>query len=324
MRSLYPSCVLSMAAIIASAQSVPSLINYQGRLTDQAGTPLTLGNYVIQFRLWDSPTATNGTDLVWAQQQAVAVRSNGAFNVILDAPDGTALQGVTPAVNDLSYAFAGNSRFLGLTVVAQNGVALPSPTEIQPRQQLLSVPFAIQAATISAATAESLSPPGQIAAFGGSTTPGGWLLCDGTALSSVQYPRLHAAIGTNWGAGDVAAGGTHDFSLPDLRGLFLRGVLGSATNSPPGTTNLVDPDVLSRVSSVFGGNRGNAVGSVQPDQLGRHQHNFGVYSRWYGGVSSIAFPSDAISGPDGTSATAATGGSETRPKNAYVNYIIKY
>src|SRR5438045_7326993 len=102
------------------AESVPSLINYQGRLTDQSGSPLPTGAHVIQFRLWDSPGATNG--LIWGQQQNVTVQANGVFNVILGAPGGTSIQGA--AVPDISFAFAASNRFLGLTVVSSNGAAI--------------------------------------------------------------------------------------------------------------------------------------------------------------------------------------------------------
>src|ERR1051325_8732936 len=61
-------------------QSVPSLINYQGRITDRNGLPFPSGNYGIEFRLWDSPT---GTNLVWGQRQNVAIQGNGLFNVLL-------------------------------------------------------------------------------------------------------------------------------------------------------------------------------------------------------------------------------------------------
>src|SRR6266576_2711551 len=60
-----------------TAQSVPSLINCQGRLTDQGGAPLPSGNYGVQFRLWDSPTSTASNGLIWAQQQNVSVQANG-------------------------------------------------------------------------------------------------------------------------------------------------------------------------------------------------------------------------------------------------------
>jgi len=158
-----------MIIIEISGQSVPPLINYQGRLTDQSGAPLTAGLYGIQFRLWDSPLASGTNDLIWGQQFSnLAVQSNGVFSVILGSPGGSAIQGATPAVNNLAYAFASSNVFLGVTVTVSNGAAVVSPSEILPRQQLLSVPFALSAATAgsainaSNATIAAMVVPGSI------------------------------------------------------------------------------------------------------------------------------------------------------------------
>lgn len=63
------------------------------------------------------------------------------------------------------------------------------------------------------------TPPGTIADFAGSSTPSGWLLCDGTAVGRLTYAALFTAIGTTWGAGD----GSTTFNLPDLRGRLRAG-----------------------------------------------------------------------------------------------------
>jgi microcystin-dependent protein len=73
-------------------------------------------------------------------------------------------------------------------------------------------------------------PPGTIANFGGSTCPDGWLFCDGSAVSRATYAALFAAIGTNYGAGDL----TTTFNLPDLAGRASIGV-GSGFGLTPRT-----------------------------------------------------------------------------------------
>ena len=55
---------------------------------------------------------------------------------------------------------------------------------------------------------------GEIKALAGSTVPAGWLVCDGRALSRIDFSSLFAAIGTTWGKGD----GSTTFNIPDLRG----------------------------------------------------------------------------------------------------------
>jgi microcystin-dependent protein len=60
----------------------------------------------------------------------------------------------------------------------------------------------------------ALCPPGTVISYISSSTPAGWLLCDGSAYSRVEYLNLFKIIGTTYGAGD----GTTTFNVPDLRG----------------------------------------------------------------------------------------------------------
>ena len=65
----------------------------------------------------------------------------------------------------------------------------------------------------------SYLPSGIIMPFAGATTPAGWLLCDGSAISRTTYSSLFTALGTTHGAGD----GSTTFNLPDLRGRTIAG-----------------------------------------------------------------------------------------------------
>lgn len=60
---------------------------------------------------------------------------------------------------------------------------------------------------------------GLILPFAGSVAPQSWLLCDGKAISRVDYAELFAAIGTTYGAGD----GSTTFNVPDCRGRVIAG-----------------------------------------------------------------------------------------------------
>lgn len=176
------------------AQSVPSLINYQGRLTDAAGNPLPNGTYGIAFRIWNKKDATMpGNLLIWGQEYNVAVQ-NGVFNVVLGAPGGTAI--TNTAVNDLNFAFTEMNRYFGLTVTrGTNGLSVTNAIEIVPRQQVLTSPFAFSAQHAESArfatnclTAEvalnvtNAVPSGIITMWSGALNqiPLGWTLCDGT------------------------------------------------------------------------------------------------------------------------------------------------
>ncbi|MDX1959170.1 MAG: phage tail protein [Leptospiraceae bacterium] len=56
----------------------------------------------------------------------------------------------------------------------------------------------------------SVIPPGTIVAYGGTTPPSGWAICNGGTVSRTTNATLFAAIGTNFGSGD----GSTTFHLP--------------------------------------------------------------------------------------------------------------
>jgi microcystin-dependent protein len=148
-------------------------------------------------------------------------------------------------------------------------------------------------------------PVGTIIPYAGTSVPEGWKACDGTTLSRTDYALLFAAIGTAWGTGDAAT----TFNLPDLRGRFPRGYDNGAGN---------DPDAASRVA-LSGGNTGDKVGSYQEDEFESHTHSLNAWG--FEGSGSNNTPTD---GSKAGAQMGANGGNETRHKNAYVNYIIKY
>ncbi|MCP4133029.1 MAG: tail fiber protein, partial [bacterium] len=110
------------------------------------------------------------------------------------------------------------------------------------------------------------------------------------------------------------------FNLPDLRGRFLRGVSDGSD---------VDPDAGER-ENPNGGNTGDAVGTYQGDEFGEHSHEYWDIWLSESGASRIVSSygsgdSDHDNGQYQIKRTSdPTGDSETRPKNAAVNYIIKY
>lgn len=79
-----------------------------------------------------------------------------------------------------------------------------------------------------------INPVGVVQAFAGSTTPDGWLLCDGSAVSRTTYAALFSAIGTTYGAGD----GTTTFNLPNLVDKFVEGSSTAGTEKTAGLPNI--------------------------------------------------------------------------------------
>ena len=165
--------------------------------------------------------------------------------------------------------------------------------------------------------------------------PPDWLLCNGAGVSSTQFPLLWAAIQASHGNGSDDLSPISDFNLPDYRGLFLRGVNG------PRTDLYCDPNRSDgeRPANHPGGSVGNRVGSVQSDQILSHEHKTDDpgHSHTFGWgneveAGGLAYersrdPRDASQLSTGSAKTnvtiQATGGKESRPKNAYVHYIIR-
>ena len=150
----------------------------------------------------------------------------------------------------------------------------------------------------------SLDPAGLIKPMGTSGAVGNQLICDGSAVLRASYPRLFAAIGTNFGIGD----GSTTFNLPDIRGTFPRGQnLGSGN----------DPDAASRTNPNSGAT-GDAVGSYQGHDFLSHVH--GILLHGNPGIGGVGAFLTAVT----STTTNAAGGNETRPINVYTLYVITY
>ena len=178
---------------------------------------------------------------------------------------------------------------------------------------LLAAAFLIMSSFTTSNLSDGI-PAGTILPFGGtlSEIPRGYLLCDGKLYvkKDKRYAHLYKAIGVAWGGN-----GNDKFAVPDLRGQFLRGVSGSSG---------ADPDSASRQNSrpdlTVQGNSGNLIGSKQKDQLASHSHDIGARDE----IGTNCFSTLSGCGPARAQvSTSKTGGSETRPVNAYVYFIIK-
>ncbi|MEE1233505.1 MAG: phage tail protein, partial [Phocaeicola sp.] len=85
---------------------------------------------------------------------------------------------------------------------------------------------------------------GAVVAFAGSTTPQGWLLCDGSAVSRTDYAALYAVIGTTYGAGN----GSTTFNLPNLIDKFVEGSVTAGTVKSAGL-----PNITGSINDEYGG-----------------------------------------------------------------------
>jgi len=122
--------VIFLLSAVAQASSIPQLVNYQGKLTDPGGAPIH-GTKTIEFNIYDA--ATNGS-LVWGPQIFSPVPiEQGYFNVILSQD--TAGKNISAAFSPIpTYS---DERYFEIKVDTDT---------IAPRQQILSAPYAVQAA----------------------------------------------------------------------------------------------------------------------------------------------------------------------------------
>ncbi len=259
-------------------------------------------------------TFTDGTTAYGSQVESEISGIVVALNA-LDAGTSTwtYVKATNSTITNLTLAgnlAAGNNKITGLAAATGNGEAVRY-------EQIVS----------------AFIPAGLVAPYAAATAPTGWLLCDGTAVSRVTYVDLFTIIGTAHGTGD----GATTFNLPDYRGRFLRMV-------DAGTAR--DPDAASRTAMATGGNTGNNVGSLQTGASIAHTHTATVtdpahaHTERYatgGGASNgmVVSTTSQITNTESVNTTASnvtgitvsnssTGGNETRPINAYVQYIIKY
>jgi hypothetical protein len=286
--SIFTICmVVFTASALALAAGYPTSISYQGTMVDKAGVPVT-GGKSIKFSLYST---TSGATPLWSETQAVTV-TNGQFSAQLGS------------VSQLDAAKFRGKTYLGLTI--------GNDPEMSPRQQMVSVPYAMNG-----------TPAGVVNAFAGTAEPPGWLLCDGRSLKRSDYPDLFSTIGTAHGATDSS-----HFNLPDYRGRFLRGLDYSPNVNPVSTGN--DPDSNDR-RATWDNNvvSGNVVGSAQADAFQFHNHYMETWWSPNGdGSNNPHIQGYGFAGPYGGSASTKTSdgrySSESRPKNVSVNWIIKY
>ena len=138
-------------------------------------------------------------------------------------------------------------------------------------------------------------PAGFVGWFAAQTPPDGFLICDGAVLSRTVYANLFAAIGVTFGVGDSVS----TFSLPDLRGEFIRGF---------------DAGRAADANRVFG--------SAQANALGSHSHSF--YASKNGGSSGSTLQSTAYWNGNYLEYTNNAGADETRPRNVALLPCIKF
>ena len=169
-------------------------------------------------------------------------------------------------------------------------------------------------------------PTGSVHLMATTTAPSGYLKCNGAAVSRTTEAALFAIIGTTWGEGD----GSSTFNLPDLRGEFVRGWADNGsvdsgrsfassqsdqnkqhnhTATASSTSNVTDPGHFHNVAYS---NSDSGDGVIEESGVG------------FSGFEPTETATTGITVSTSTSVSVANdGGSEARPRNIAMMYVIK-
>lgn len=238
-----------------------------------------------------------------------------AGTIQISSASGTAYTAMSATATDSIFNSVGSRNL----VLQTNGVARAT---INATASTFTVPVVLPGVPTSALQAATKSyvdlgsPAGIIAPFAGTAAPAGWLACQGQVVSQTTYAALFAAIGATWNTGGEGAG---NFRLPDLRGIFLRG---TGTNGTGSSSGAVGPSVGGYATDTYLNHSHTATDSG-------HQHNYlvpntsGVPTLNGGSGYELQSAATTTGYANITVALSTTGGTETKPKNYGILYIIK-
>ena len=163
-------------------------------------------------------------------------------------------------------------------------------------------------------------PTGSVHLMASTSVPSGYLECNGQYLSRTTYAALFTAIGTTWGSSSSS-----NFRLPDLRGQFVRGWANT------GSTDSGRTFASSQASQNISHN--HTITSNVNDSGHYHSMSYAVRNYYQepnnmgvGTDASANSSNDTASATTGitvTSTAANSGGTEARPINIAMMYVIK-
>ena len=122
---------------VTALAAPPTLMNFQGILTDGSGSPLPSVSKSVDFTIYDGPGS--GANAVWGPEtRTVNTDANGRFSIILGQ-----LSPITESV------FSGSERYLGIKVEADS--------EIVPRARITTAGYAHRISTVDGATGGTIT-----------------------------------------------------------------------------------------------------------------------------------------------------------------------
>ncbi len=154
---------------------------------------------------------------------------------------------------------------------------------------------------------------------------GGWVEANGQTLAIKEYYMLYAVVGSKY---NINLSSEEFFMLPDLRGLFVRGVQ-NVRNNGENRAFLNDEDALNgkrldynSLQPISPSEEQSLLGSLQKDAFEEHAHQINRIAASF--IPDSIIPCQVFS-DTGTNnfLTARQGGVETRPTNIALYFLIK-
>ena len=196
-----------------------------GDITDSAPSVQTIGSFRVtdknnlimgDVRVVRQTDGSQVTGLV-ARNKTTGTQVDCSIGCKIDKNGNVSTFAPTPVASDNSTNIA-TTAYVKLNLSSYAPLASPAltgnptaPTQTAGNNSTRIATTAFVTTAVSSAVAGNLKA-GTIVPFGGSTTPSGYLQCNGAAVSRTTYADLFAAIGTTWGAGD----GSTTFNVPNF------------------------------------------------------------------------------------------------------------
>jgi microcystin-dependent protein len=275
-----------------------------------AETQLWAGNSSIILNNSTGVTVTNTASVSFTNASKIYINTVGSTTTTL-------FEQITGAFTDTLYSFWNKSSGVSRSIFQlANNVILGAPLQfadatVQTTAMTTSyLTGVIQ--SVAGAMTSLLNPVGSVIAFAGSSSPSGWLLCQGQLISKTTYASLWAIIGDTYLNGRSAD--ASNFYIPDLREFYIKGAGQNYTYTKKYT---------------YSG--GNALATFLDQEVLPHYHSY--TDKGDGSVTRTSGPNDcannntrtantdyAVYHPDGT----VMASNENRPQTLVLNYIIKH
>lgn len=292
---------IAVALVLVTILSIRNLhaqstaFTYQGRLNDNGSA--TTGSYDLQFAVYDA--ASNGNSVGSALTNSATSVSNGLFVVQLDF--GAAI-------------FNGSDRWLEIGV-RTNGSA-GAFTILSPRQQITSMPYAIQSANATSATmaasANSVSAANISGTLALAQLPGvlvtnnsssvnlsGTFAGSGTGMTNVNAASLSGLNATNFwqGGGNTVAAGQFLGSVNN-QAVEVRVNNQRVWELDPNGTGGAAPNIIggAPINFVAAGATGATIAGGGSGLFGYTNRVTGSYGVISGGASNSAVASATVAG----------------------------